>query len=93
VLSAYSKRWRESLLPLLGWNALCLAVPLWFYLQPSPEPSLARAVVLVFAGPAIFLAMIGNVASFLFARSVLGAILVVVTAVLFLIWLAAVLIS
>lgn len=83
----------KSLLLLLGWNAICLAVPLWFYLQPSPEPSLARAVVLVFSGPAVFLAMIGNLASFLFARSLLSAVLVMVTAAIFLFWLTAVLIS
>lgn len=46
---------------LIGWNLICIAVPLALFFQPSPEPSIARAVVLVFfAGPAAVLAFAAN---------------------------------
>lgn len=82
---------KTSLL-LPGWSAICLAIPLWFHAQPSPEPTIARAVVIVFLeGPAAILALIGNAVSLVERRTLPGMLLTALMAAIILIWLAVVL--
>lgn len=51
----------QGLMFLILWNLIFVAVPVVLWFQPSPEPSIAKAVVLVvFAGPALWLAFIAN---------------------------------
>lgn len=79
---------------LVLWNMLCVVVPLVMWFQPSPEPSIARAVVLVvFAGPALWLAFIVNFIYWFRQRphsiKRLSFVLTVIMGVLALIWLVA----
>ncbi|MDF1600349.1 hypothetical protein PZ895_11315 [Mesorhizobium sp. YIM 152430] len=88
----FQKQGSQASLFLIGWNAICLAVPLWLYLQPSPEPTIARAVVLVFfAGPAAILALIVNLMTIFIKRSLIGIVLTVITAAIVGTWLVAIL--
>lgn len=56
-----SKSLKTGLKCLVVWNLLCLVVPTILFLQPSPEPAIANAVVMVvFVTPALWLAFFAN---------------------------------
>lgn len=77
---------------LVVWNLVCFAVPIVMWFQPSPEPTIAKAVVLVvFAGPALWLAFIANFIYWFRQRprsaKRLSFGLTIVTGVMALVWL------
>ncbi len=81
---------------LVFWNVLCVAVPVVMWFQPSPEPSISRAVVLVvFAGPALWLAFTVNMIYWFRQRPLsvmrLSFVLTCISGVMALVWLVALL--
>ncbi len=79
--------------PLLIWNALCVIVPTILYLQPSPEPSIANAVITVIVvGPAAAVALAANlIACWRLGATFVTIALTVLSASIFAVWGAAVL--
>lgn len=86
----------QRLVFLVFWNLLCIIVPLVMWFQPSPEPSISRAVVLVvFAGPALWLAFTVNMIYWFRQRPLsvmrLSFVLTCISGVMALVWLVALL--